>query len=273
MTDVQQHLGAIDPDPQPEQRVRKRRRRTMACTQCRSRKLRCDREYPVCGRCQKGKSPSSCTYEDGFLWQQPNTVASPAFSDRGSTAMAQLPRIDRTSAAQPTPDSGISSLPSRPFPTASHRKPGEEKRDRFLETVLGAPKAAVNQEPYVNTEVLQRPRPSSENRRAFASRSLDENDSPPSPSQQLDLMPRIMMRGKETKTRFNGSGIFANLIAQVAYCPLFLCLNAVARILTGRTVSGYQVVCGRDPSSQSSAVSAATRSVAGGERSVEEEAP
>ncbi|PLB52775.1 putative C6 transcription factor [Aspergillus steynii IBT 23096] len=214
MTDVQQHIGAPDPEPQSEPRVRKRRRRTMACTQCRSRKLRCDREYPICGRCQKGKSPSSCTYEDGFLWQQPNTVASPAFSDRGSTAMAQLPRIDRTSAAHPTPDSGISSLPSRPFPNSMTRKPGEEKRDRFLETVLGAPKAAVNQEPYVNTEVLQRPRHSDDSRRALPSRPLDDNDSPPSPSQQLDLMPRIMMRGKETKTRFNGSGIFANLIAQ-----------------------------------------------------------
>lgn len=221
MTDEQRYLGAPDPEPQPKQRVRKRRRRTMACTQCRSRKLRCDREYPICGRCQKNKSPTSCTYEDGFLWQQPNTVASPAFSDRGSTAMAQLPRIDRTSAAHPTPDSGLSSLCSRPFPTSTATNPGEEKRDRFLETVLGAPKAAVNQEPYVNTEVLQRPR-HSENCRAAPSRPLEENDSPPSPSQQLDLMPRIMMRGKETKTRFNGSGIFANLIAQVATSLMYV---------------------------------------------------
>lgn len=87
MTEFQQKMGPPDPEqPQPpEQRVRKRRRRTMACTQCRSRKLRCDREYPTCGRCLKSKTPTKCTYEDGFLWQQPNTVASPVFSDRGST--------------------------------------------------------------------------------------------------------------------------------------------------------------------------------------------
>lgn len=43
----------------------------------------------------------------------------------------------------------------------------------------------------------------------------EEADDALSPSQQLDLSPRIMMRGRETKTRFSGSGTFANLVAQV----------------------------------------------------------
>ncbi|PWY87976.1 hypothetical protein BO94DRAFT_60288 [Aspergillus sclerotioniger CBS 115572] len=210
MADFHQPLGAPpDMEPPPEQhRVRKRRRRTMACMQCRSRKLRCDREYPVCGRCQKSKTPSKCTYEDGFLWQQPNTVASPVFSDRGPTTTVQMPQADRAT-AHPTPDSGISSLPSRYHPSL----PVEEKRDKFLETVLGAPKAAVNQEPYVTTELLQRHHPPDTHPETHPYPDEDD-DSPPSPSQQLDVSPRIMMRGKETKTRFNGSGIFANLIAQ-----------------------------------------------------------
>ncbi|KAF4211167.1 hypothetical protein CNMCM8980_002617 [Aspergillus fumigatiaffinis] len=212
-----QKMGPPDPEqPQPpEQRVRKRRRRTMACTQCRSRKLRCDREYPTCGRCLKSKTPTKCTYEDGFLWQQPNTVASPVFSDRGSTVLAQMPRVDRAPALT-TPDSGISSLPPRPqppLPSTPHGRHGEEKRS-FLETVLGAPKAGVNQEPYVNTEVLQRPRHAPESRHEAQSQPLEDNDELASPSQQLDILPRMMMRGKETKTRFNGSGILANLIAQ-----------------------------------------------------------
>ncbi|GLB08974.1 hypothetical protein AtubIFM57258_004883 [Aspergillus tubingensis] len=216
----QQPLGAAaaaaaapsDHEPPPEQqRVRKRRRRTMACMQCRSRKLRCAREYPVCSRCQKSKTPNKCTYEDGFLWQQPNTVASPVFSERGPTTTVQMPPADRAT-AHPTPDSGISSLASRSHP--SH--PMEEKRDKFLETVLGAPKAAVNQEPYVNTDLLQRPRHPPESHQHSTSHPYpdDNDDTPASPSQQLDVSPRIMMRGRETKTRFNGSGIFANLIAQ-----------------------------------------------------------
>ncbi|PYI07567.1 hypothetical protein BO78DRAFT_312754 [Aspergillus sclerotiicarbonarius CBS 121057] len=209
MADFHQPLGAPDLEPPPEQaRVRKRRRRTMACMQCRSRKLRCDREYPVCGRCQKSKTPSKCTYEDGFLWQQPNTVASPVFSERGPTTTVQMPQADRA-IAHPTPDSGISSLPSRYHP--SH--PVEEKRDKFLETVLGAPKAAVNQEPYITTDLLHRHHPP-EAHPVTHPYPDEDDDSPPSPSQQLDVSPRIMMRGKETKTRFNGSGIFANLIAQ-----------------------------------------------------------
>ncbi|PYH40276.1 putative C6 transcription factor [Aspergillus saccharolyticus JOP 1030-1] len=224
MADVQLKLGASAPISQAEQqhqqpqqhqhRVRKRRRRTMACMQCRSRKLRCDREYPVCGRCQKSKTPTRCTYEDGFLWQQPNTVASPVFSEKGPTATTQMAPTDRAT-AHPTPDSGISSLPTRPQPISRDSRPGEERRDKFLETVLGAPKAAVNQEPYANTSLLQRPRQVLELHQETQPHHPGEDEEDlASPTQQLDISPRIMMRGRETKTRYNGSGIFANLIAQ-----------------------------------------------------------
>ncbi|PYI19657.1 C6 transcription factor [Aspergillus violaceofuscus CBS 115571] len=233
MADVQLKLAASAPNSQPEQqqhqqhqhqqqqqeqqqqqhRVRKRRRRTMACMQCRSRKLRCDREYPVCGRCQKSKTPTRCTYEDGFLWQQPNTVASPVFSERGPTATTQMAQTDRAT-AHPTPDSGISSLPTRPQPSSRDSRPGEERRDKFLETVLGAPKAAVNQEPYANTSLLHRPRQVFEPHQVPQPHPAEDDEDLASPTQQLDISPRIMMRGRETKTRYNGSGIFANLIAQ-----------------------------------------------------------
>ncbi|EAW09502.1 putative C6 transcription factor [Aspergillus clavatus NRRL 1] len=237
MTEVHENTGPPNPEqpqetPGPEQRVRKRRRRTMACTQCRSRKLRCDREYPACSRCLKSKTPTKCTYEDGFLWQQPNTVASPVFSDRGSTTLAQnqIPRVDRAPALT-TPDSGISRLSARPQPplpppppplppsgsVTSHplARHGEEKRT-FLETVLGAPRAGINQEPYADTEVLQRPQHGSEHRHEVQPQlhALENDDGLASPAQQLDILPRMMMRGKETMTRFNGSGILANVIAQ-----------------------------------------------------------
>ncbi|RDW86771.1 putative C6 transcription factor [Aspergillus mulundensis] len=199
----------------PEQRIRKRRRRTIACSQCRSRKLKCDREYPTCGRCLKSKAPAKCSYEDGFLWQQPSTVDS-SFAERsGASAPAstqsQMQLVDRP-VAHPTPDSGISSSrPQLTNLTNTNPTPGE-KRDRFLETVLGAPKAAVNQD-FMNTELLHRHRhhPSNQDSRAD---SVQDDEPPVSPSQQLDLSPRIMIRGKDTKTRYNGSGIFANLIAQ-----------------------------------------------------------
>lgn len=139
-TEIHSHDPPSDPP-----RARKRRRRTMACTQCRSRKLRCDREYPICSRCQKSKNPAQCTYEDGFLWQQPSTVpattvfsgaagGAPGGGSSGTTATAtntvpdatvnngynnanhnpaSLPRLaDRTPLHNP-PDSAITDWASR----------------------------------------------------------------------------------------------------------------------------------------------------------------
>ncbi|KAJ5780576.1 hypothetical protein N7457_005736 [Penicillium paradoxum] len=232
---------------QPE-RVRKRRRRTMACTQCRTRKLRCDREYPTCSRCLKSRTPTKCTYEDGFLWQQPATVATTAFpSDRGS---AFIPRVDPAPVNTPS-DSGMQTASTRTDPLSAsaprgamagspmhhdyhgltgnalappyrHSPHDKERKDCFLETVLGAPRAAVNQEPYVNTGLLQRPKrpaPAPEQDMQGPSQVDDEHiheaeEDPLSLGDQLDISPRIMMRGRETRTRFSGSGIFANLVAQ-----------------------------------------------------------
>lgn len=130
-----------------------------------------------------------------------------------------------------------------------------ERKDCFLETVLGAPKAAVNQEPYLNTGVLQRPKrpaPASEHGMQAPSQvddvHFDEEEDSLSPTDQLDLAPRMMMRGCETKTRFSGSGIFASLVAQV--CPplpsfhsLTMAQNTEADIFT---VSGYKIICRGD---------------------------
>ncbi|KAG0154163.1 hypothetical protein PDIDSM_1543 [Penicillium digitatum] len=234
--------GSAQPD-----RVRKRRRRTMACTQCRTRKLRCDREYPSCSRCLKSRTPSKCTYEDGFLWQQPSTVTTTAFApDRGT--VVSMPRDTPVDTPR---DSGIptGSTRTESFPTSEpprramaggpmhHEYHGlmghalappyrgqphdRERKDCFLETVLGAPKAAVNQETYVNTSILHRPKrlaPASELGMQIPSQvddaHVDEEEAPLSPTDQLDLAPRMMMRGRETKTRFSGSGIFASLVAQ-----------------------------------------------------------
>lgn len=211
-------------------RPRKRRRRTMACTQCRSRKLKCDREYPTCGRCQKSRTPNNCTYEDGFLWQQPATISAIA---PGGGSTTQLAEPEQVPANTSTPESALREIRSEeplsaasgsgPVPASATPAPRRRHTNRgFLETVLGAPKAVVNQEPYVNTDLLHRPkRLATEPERPSTVRSthddIDEigSNSPLSPSDQLDLSPRIMMRGRETKTRFTGSGIIANVVTQV----------------------------------------------------------
>ena len=44
---------------------RKRRRKALSCYDCRRRKLRCDREYPTCGRCRKAGQSDFCSYQVG----------------------------------------------------------------------------------------------------------------------------------------------------------------------------------------------------------------
>lgn len=133
--------------------------------------------------------------------------------------MASLSQPGQTILHTP-PDSGLGAS-TRPDELVSNIIPaagatdspdrGRHKERGFLETVLGAPKAGVNQEPYVNTDLLQRPK------RVVAQRhnTSDEGESDDlSPSHELDVAPRMMMRGRETTTRFGGSGINAHLVAQ-----------------------------------------------------------
>lgn len=42
----------------------RKKRKTLACYDCRRRKLKCDREFPACTRCVKSGHPETCLYED-----------------------------------------------------------------------------------------------------------------------------------------------------------------------------------------------------------------
>ena len=56
-------IGREEPSPHDDNPAPKRRRIAFSCTACRRRKLRCDRVFPSCSRCQKGGHPESCTYD------------------------------------------------------------------------------------------------------------------------------------------------------------------------------------------------------------------
>ncbi|KAF2137993.1 uncharacterized protein K452DRAFT_361478 [Aplosporella prunicola CBS 121167] len=64
--------------------VRKRRRIALSCYDCRRRKLRCDREYPACGRCRKGGHADTCTYDtrvEPIPAREPHQVPRPGADD------------------------------------------------------------------------------------------------------------------------------------------------------------------------------------------------
>ena len=56
-------IGREEPSPHDDTPAPKRRRIAFSCRDCRRRKLRCDRVFPSCSRCQKGGHPESCSYD------------------------------------------------------------------------------------------------------------------------------------------------------------------------------------------------------------------
>lgn len=223
-----------------ETRPRKRRRRTVACTQCRTRKLKCDREYPACSRCLKSGIPDRCKYEDSFVWQQPNTVTASTATASATTTPPNgavagidrlssshitlpppscvatgasprfatvLPAYPKSAAAAPTPlplPASQSQQPSRfDNVSASNLRQSGPSRARFLETVLDAPNPPVNSTWRADGDAAQPGHPGGYQHTLAT------------PSQRLELPNKVMIRGKETRTRFNGGGIMSNLMLQV----------------------------------------------------------
>jgi hypothetical protein len=58
------------PDAAGEKRASKKRK-VLSCYACRSRKMKCDRIYPICGRCRKTGRSDQCTYDPRLLEELP----------------------------------------------------------------------------------------------------------------------------------------------------------------------------------------------------------
>ncbi len=61
-----------------------KKRKVLSCYACRNRKMKCDRVYPVCGRCQKTGRADQCTYDPRLLEE------SQAHPDGGPTSFSLL---------------------------------------------------------------------------------------------------------------------------------------------------------------------------------------
>lgn len=58
-------------DGSPDRRASKKRK-VLSCYPCRNRKMKCDRVYPVCGRCQKTGRDDQCHYDPRLLEEAPH---------------------------------------------------------------------------------------------------------------------------------------------------------------------------------------------------------
>ncbi|KAF2845112.1 hypothetical protein T440DRAFT_483669 [Plenodomus tracheiphilus IPT5] len=115
----------------PEKRPSKKRK-VLSCYACRSRKMKCDRVYPVCGRCEKAGNSSLCTYDPRLLEE----------SNFGATERGHGPIVlGECSPKHPTPANTAS--------TALQWKiECQERRLETLERKLAAHKPRDNTSPY-----------------------------------------------------------------------------------------------------------------------------
>lgn len=82
------------PDGSPEKRPSKKRK-VLSCYACRDRKMKCDRVYPVCGRCTRTGRTDQCTYdprllEDLYGNPRHSEDGAPRFSSQNQTLQSNL---------------------------------------------------------------------------------------------------------------------------------------------------------------------------------------
>ena len=65
-----------------------KKRKVLSCYACRNRKMKCDRVYPVCGRCQKTGRADQCTYDPRLL--EESHVDSGSLVNDGGASFAML---------------------------------------------------------------------------------------------------------------------------------------------------------------------------------------
>ena len=138
-----------EPSPQDDNPApNKRRRIAFSCLDCRRRKLKCDRVFPSCSRCQKSGNSESCTYDteavESVLTQtsgeRNGTRDSPVANGHGApTTAPRLPSVVRSLAA----DGREERRPQFHLEDTTARSYAQEERIRQLEyRIVGLEKAA-----------------------------------------------------------------------------------------------------------------------------------
>ncbi|KAF7574692.1 C6 zinc finger domain containing protein [Pyrenophora tritici-repentis] len=72
----------------PQQRT-SRKRKVLSCYACRSRKMKCDRVFPVCGRCEKTGRSQECTYDPRLVQETRTNTGAQTEHDTSSTSAAR----------------------------------------------------------------------------------------------------------------------------------------------------------------------------------------
>ena len=192
------NLSEQSPQHNDASSAAKRRRLALACLDCRRRKLKCDRVFPACTRCQKGGHSDTCTYDPDAV----ETVAAPFFMDRPrANGNRDMTTADSTAASRAT---------ATPTSFVHHHQLDTD------DSTIGRMQLHVHQ---LENRImgLERatngPHPWAESSRSDAIPKIHHFGDPNLPeSEDKELM---MFRGKDFKTSFYGASHHTSYLSHV----------------------------------------------------------
>lgn len=190
----------VSPNPQtsisesavgPRLNEAKRKRRALSCFHCRRRKLRCNREYPSCSRCQTAGHADSCRYDERTI---PSRHAEPSAPPlfRHNTSIPQV--LSDWSANTAAPARQTSPTENRLSGLEASQTPGTWQ-------ILGRVSTAI-------TTSEQQPDPNAGNNILTSPR-------------EVTPMETIIFRGENFKTQYYGGSNPTSLMALVGRPALF----------------------------------------------------
>jgi Fungal Zn(2)-Cys(6) binuclear cluster domain len=178
----------------------KRKRKVLSCYDCRRRKLRCDRGYPSCTRCQKAGLADSCSYDERSLQSR--------HSDLGTLVS---PKQDRTTTSAPLERPSSSPAPHVRHPSSHVRQINRvENRPSPLEANQTSGTWQLFSEPISSKNTQQRP-----------VIRVDSKNKLPSPFEPMQTE-MVIFRGESFKTQYYGGSNPTSIIAHVRFANLFL---------------------------------------------------
>jgi hypothetical protein len=182
------------PDAFPGKRTAKRRK-VLSCYACRSRKMKCDRVFPVCGRCARTGRANSCAYDPRLL--EPQNGNPPDLTGEPD-AVQRSQHIHPTLEPQALPVPGI-----KPPDTVTWKLKMQEQRIEMLEKQISILEGAKNASHPPTSSPLEHQEPG----RDVSTRTE-----------------AMLFRGKSFKTQFYGPTSPLSLLSHVRTLPFCVCV-------------------------------------------------
>ena len=204
-------IGGKEHSPHNEIYASKRRRIAFSCLDCRRRKLRCDRLFPACTRCQKSGHPQGCSYDSGAVESGLPQLSGERTRATQNSSSGNFPALPGTilrplSNARSFAANDGDVVASRPQPSedadADARLHAQEERIRQLENRIIGLENAIHGTPAKVQRPVSGPAVNKYDRTSFEQRDLTMKET-------------MIFRGKSFKTKFFGASHYASYLSHV----------------------------------------------------------